>query len=259
MTMPTLFISHGSPDLILRNTPAKLFLENLSKTLPIPKAILIISPHWSTYELNITANVEKTTIYDFGGFPDPLYQMSYASPSDEALTTEIITLLKQNGFNVHNNPKRGLDHGAWMPLSLIYPQKNIPVIQLSLLALEPPKVHYQIGQILKEFRKNDILIIASGTFTHNLKDSFHLMKNNQYEKELPYTKEFVQWFDENLNDDEKLLNYRTLVPNYHENHPTDEHFLPFFITLGTKLDGEKLIKIHDSVDMGMSMNAYKTA
>lgn len=259
MLMPSLFISHGSPDLMLRNTPAKLFLENLAKALPLPKAILIISPHWSTEQLAITSNIDKKTIYDFGGFPQALYQMNYPSPSDENLALEIKTLIENHHLKVYNDPKRGLDHGAWMPLSLIYPNKEIPVIQLSLLYQKEPMFQYNLGKILRLIRPQNVLIIASGTFTHNLRDSFNLMKNHQYEKQLPYTKDFVKWFDDNLNHDEMLFDYRHLAPNYHENHPTDEHFLPFFITLGTKFDNEKLIKIHDSVDAGMSMNAYMTS
>lgn len=254
----SIFISHGAPNLVLRNTKNKYFLESLGTKFSKPKAILIISPHWTTQELCITSNEESSTIHDFGGFEKVLYSMTYPSPSDEILTQEIKKLLMAHGLVVHEQNNRGLDHGAWMPLMLMYPQHDIPVIQLSLLSNQPPKFHYQLGKVLRTLRLKNILLIASGTFTHNLKDSFQLMKQARFNDSLQYTDEFVNWIDHHLNDDQKLLHYRTLAPNAINNHPTDEHFLPFFFTLGTKFDDEVLVKIHDSVDMGMSMNAYQT-
>lgn len=169
--LPTLFISHGSPMLAIADSPARRFLLALGEMLPRPKAIIVASAHWEssrTHKVSLAARPE--TIYDFGGFPDELYGMVYPAPGAPELARRAERLLENAGLNVASSPDRGLDHGAWVPLSLMYPNAAIPVTQISLLRGGNPAEHERMGRALASLRGEGVLIVGSGSLTHNLSE-----------------------------------------------------------------------------------------
>src|SRR5574337_1119643 len=222
-TLPTLFVSHGSPMLAVdESQPAHTFLKGLGASLPRPEAILVISAHWETAAPRITGAVHLDTIHDFYGFPEPLYELRYPAPGNYALAKD---LARQLGPPAGVDLIRGFDHGAWVPLLLMYPQHDIPVLQLSLQTPLGPAHHLKIGEALKRLRERGTLILGSGGATHNLREYFHGGNDRQ-----PY-EEFTEWLRDALTrgDRDALLNYRQRAPQAERCHPTEEHFLPLFV------------------------------
>jgi 4,5-DOPA dioxygenase extradiol len=247
-TLPTLFISHGSPMLALDSAnPAYDFLQNLGASLPRPRAILTISAHWDTSAPRITGAEHLDTIHDFYGFPEALYELRYTAPGAHVLAKEIAQL---PGVTAGVDLVRGLDHGAWVPLRLMYPQADIPVLQLSLQTALGPAHHLQLGEALKDLRKDGVLVIGSGGATHNLREYFH----GDGERG-PYA-EFSDWLHDALvrSDREALLDYRRRAPQAARNHPTEEHFFPLFVALGA--GGAEAKRLHHSFDRSLCMDAY---
>ncbi|MGH8292783.1 MAG: DODA-type extradiol aromatic ring-opening family dioxygenase [Gammaproteobacteria bacterium] len=248
-TLPTLFVSHGSPMLALdESQPAHGFLRKLGPTLPRPEAMLVISAHWDTATPRITGAMHLDTIHDFYGFPEPLYELRYPAPGNHALAKDIA---RQLGSPAGVDLVRGLDHGAWVPLLLMYPQHDIPVLQLSLQTPLGPAHHLKIGEALKPLRERGVLIIGSGGATHNLREYFHPGGDNHKAYE-----EFTAWLHDALmrGDREALLDYRQRAPHAARCHPTEEHFLPLFVVLGT--GGTKAQRLHHSFDRTLAMDAY---
>ncbi|MGH8397305.1 MAG: DODA-type extradiol aromatic ring-opening family dioxygenase [Gammaproteobacteria bacterium] len=247
--LPSLFISHGSPMLALDTAqPAHTFLKNLGNCLPRPEAILIISAHWDTPVPCVTGAAHPDTIHDFYGFPKPLYELRYPAPGDHAMAKEVARLLEPPaGVEL----TRGLDHGAWVPLLLMYPQHDIPVLQLSLQTSLGPAHHLKIGETLKHLREHGVLIIGSGGATHNLREYFHPGSDNHK----PY-EDFAAWLNDALmrGDREALLDYRRRAPQAVRCHPTEEHFLPLFVSLGA--GGPHARRLHASFDRTLCMDAY---
>ena len=246
--LPALFISHGSPMLAVdAGQPAHGFLRYLGAALPRPEAILVISAHWETAAPRITGAQHLDTIHDFYGFPEPLYQLRYPAPGDHALAKEIAQRL---GPEAGLDLVRGLDHGAWVPLLLMYPQHDIPVLQLSLQTPLGPAHHLQLGEMLKPLRNRGLLILGSGGATHNLREYFHGGTDAK-----PY-EDFCVWLQDVLTrgDREALLDYRHGAPQATRCHPTEEHFLPLFVTLGA--GGPKARRLHHSFDRTLCMDAY---
>ncbi|MDF1750273.1 MAG: class III extradiol ring-cleavage dioxygenase, partial [Alphaproteobacteria bacterium] len=167
--LPALFVSHGPPTLPFEDIPARDFLSTLGDHLPRPKAILAVSAHWETDIPSVTMRGTQTTVHDFYGFPESLYQMRYDAPGAPDLALQVQDLLKQAGFTSTGDPERGLDHGAWTPLTLIYHDADIPVIQLSIQTELGAAHHLALGQALAPLRDQGVLIFASGNITHNLR------------------------------------------------------------------------------------------
>jgi 4,5-DOPA dioxygenase extradiol len=230
MRLPTLFISHGSPMLALEDAPTTTFLRGLAAELPKPSAILMASAHWATDEPTATGNARSETIHDFLGFPKELYALRYPAPGNPLLANRVQSLLTAAGFKADIDPTRGLDHGAWAPLLLMYPQADIPVIELSVQPERNARWHYDIGQALTPLRKENILIIGTGNLTHNLREAFL----GHHSETPPWVTAFATWVAEHVaeGDVASLLDWQTLAPHARENHPTSEHFLPFFVALG---------------------------
>lgn len=168
MAMPSLFLSHGAPTLPLTGTPARTFLKQLGGALERPKAVLVASAHWETAQPTVNAVDWNETIHDFYGFPRTLYDLRYTAPGCPPLAGRIADLLKEAGFDCAIDRQRGLDHGAWVPLLLMYPYAEIPVLQLSIQPHLGPEQHLCMGQALASLRRESVLIIGSGSFTHNL-------------------------------------------------------------------------------------------
>jgi 4,5-DOPA dioxygenase extradiol len=254
LTLPTLFLSHGSPMLALEEELTTQFLRNISVTVPRPDAILIASAHWETTEPMVMGNPHPSTIHDFHGFPKELYALKYPAPGNPVLAEEVRTLLAAAGLNARIDPARGFDHGAWNPLLLMYPQADIPVIELSVQPQRDARWHYNIGKALAPLRQKSILIIGTGNLTHNLREAF------RGHAETPaWVTGFVQWIAERIAEDDidSLLDWQTLAPHARENHPTPEHFLPLFIALGAAGVPLHAKHLHEDTALGvLAMDAY---
>ena len=255
---PALFVSHGAPTLVLRDIPARRFLASLAATLPRPRAILAVTAHWCTEAPVLGSAEHPETIHDFGGFPDELYAMTYPAPGAPDIAARGLALLREAGIAARTDAARGLDHGTWIPARLLYPEADIPIAQLSVQPAQDPAHHYRVGAALRPLREAGVLVVASGTFTHNLRAAFQVMRSGHDDVELPFTAPFVDWIDAAVTASatEDLLAYRVRAPHARDNHPTDEHFLPFFVALGAGSEGHRGRRIHHSTDYGMAMDAY---
>lgn len=259
LTQPSLFVSHGAPSLALGPSPARTFLESLPTLLPArPSAILIISAHWEERVPTLNGLDRHLTIHDFGGFPGALYKMRYPAPGSPSLVERAGALLQSHGFPGRVDRTRGLDHGAWIPLLLAWPQADIPVVQLSLVASASAEDHLAIGRALAPLRAEGMLIIGSGAFTHNLRD--WLTRGGANGEQPASVTEFSDWMHDRLvtGDVEALSAYRTQAPFAHHHHPTEEHILPLFVALAAAGDTPSATRLHSSADHGvMRMDAYR--
>ena len=229
------------------SNPAHAFIKNLGATLPRPQAILVVSAHWDTTTPRVTGADRLDTIHDFYGFPEPLYALRYPASGKRTLAEQAVSLLNPAASM---DETRGLDHGAWVPLLLMYPQADIPVVQLSLQTSLGPAHHLKLGQALAPLREQGVLIIASGGATHNLREYFHATgKHRPYE-------DFSAWLLDVLAraDHEALLDYRQRAPQAARNHPTEEHFLPLFAAMGA--GGRHAARLHHSFDRTLCMDAF---
>jgi 4,5-DOPA dioxygenase extradiol len=227
--LPALFLSHGSPMLVFEDIPARHFIAGLARTIERPQAILCISAHWETERPTVSAATAPETIHDFYGFPDELYRLRYPAPGAPALAGRVVELLDEAGIDGAIDPGRGLDHGAWNPLLLIYPQADLPVAQLSIQAHLDPAHHAKIGRALQPLRREGVLVLASGGAVHNLRQ-FHIDR----EQPAPWAVSFEEWLAGRIvaGDEEALVTYREDRPDGRLAHPRDEHLLPLFVALG---------------------------
>jgi len=252
---PTLFLSHGAPTLALEQGATSNFLRGLAPTLPVPRAIVMASAHWETQTPMITGAEKPKTIHDFHGFPEELYALQYKVFGNPVLAKQIQALLKEAGIDAGIDPTRGLDHGAWSPLVLSYPNATIPVVQISVQPQRDARWHYRIGQTLAPLRNDKVLIIGSGNLTHNLREA---MRGN-HDKAPSWVTAFAEWVAERAaeGDVESLLNWQKQAPFAYENHPTSEHFLPFFVALGAAGAPLHAKRLHDDTALGvLAMDAY---
>jgi 4,5-DOPA dioxygenase extradiol len=253
--LPTLFLSHGAPTLPLESGAVPDFLKQLGQTLPTPKAILVVSAHWETKQPLVSAATHPRTIHDFSGFPKELYQMQYPAPGAPKLAARVVELLADAGMPCEVSVVRGLDHGAWTPLILMYPPANIPVTQLSIQPGLSPQYHFQLGQSLQSLRDEGVLILASGNATHNLRE----LNPTEQAISPEWVTQFAQWLDDAIlaGNTESLLHYRELAPFAVRNHPTDEHLLPMFVAMGAAGNPVEATQLHSSFTYGvLSMAAY---
>lgn len=259
-TLPTLFISHGSPMLALDPGPTGAALEALGARLrgTPPKAILVISAHWSVSTLAVTTRTRQSAWHDFGGFAPELFALRYDVPGAPTVAQRVRTLLTDAAIDgvsyVAEDPDRPLDHGAWMPLRYLFPDADVPVLQLTLNPCLPPSTQIEIGRALAPLRQEGVLIIGSGSFTHNLHEVFSSAQPQHGAAPAPYVQAFRTWMLEAIDaalasgDFSTLARYRTLAPEAHRAHPTDEHLLPLYVALGAAsggaLDGEATAPAH---------------
>ena len=255
-TFPSVFISHGSPMMIVEDSPARRFLQGLGRDLGRPTAILIASGHWETEGLGIVSAEQPETIYDFGGFPAPLYEVAYHAPGAPNLAGRAQGLLGAAGIEATLTEGWGLDHGAWVPLHLMYPDADIPVAQISLETGLGPARQLAVGAALAPLREAGMLILGSGNVTHNLRE---LRRDGPVDDPPDWVKVFSEWvFDavtEGRIDD--LAGYREIAPEGRRNHPSAEHFLPLFTAIGAAGPGATAERIHASYSYSaLSMDAY---
>jgi len=248
--MPVLFVSHGAPTLPIEPGETGAAWDKLGKQLPRPSAILVISAHWDTPVPTVSTAIKPETIHDFYGFPAALYKLKYSAPGAPELAKEVVALLQQAKIPVQIDDSRGLDHGAWVPLSLMYPKADIPVTQLSLQSANTPEWHMTLGRALRPLREQGVLVIGSGSISHNLGAIF---KHPQGEPAPEWVTEFCDWIAEKIaaNDVEALRSYRSLAPYAVQNHPTDEHLLPLFVALGAADNTEGAERLNQTMTYGM--------
>jgi 4,5-DOPA dioxygenase extradiol len=252
--LPSVFISHGSPMHALEPGAAGEAWKALARRLARPRAILIASAHWETNLPMLTGADKPETIHDFYNFPEPLYRLRYPAPGAPELARRAQTLLKEAGFTAPIDGCRGLDHGAWSPLLYMYPDADVPVVQISVQPALGPRHHIEVGRSLRKLSEEDVLIVGSGHMTHNLRDW-----SRGQGQPAPYAREFQHWVKEKLEerDLESLLDYRSRSPHGARAHPTDEHFLPLFFALGAAAEKSRPERVYDAIDSGvLAMDAY---
>ncbi len=254
---PSLFVSHGSPMMSVEDSPARRFLCEFSASLERPEAILIASAHWETPFPAVGAAARLETIYDFYGFPQPLYEMSYPAPGTPEVGARAGALLAAHGIDAVADHERGLDHGAWVPLRLMFADADIPVAQVATQGHLGPRHHYEIGRALEPLRDEGVMVIGSGNLTHNLHE---LRRDDPEGSATEEVVAFADWvFDAVARGRiEDLIDYRALAPHAQYNHPSEEHFLPLFTALGAGGDNGQAARIHASTSYGaLSMDMYR--
>lgn len=256
MRFPSIFVSHGAPTLAIEDCPASRFLRSLGAELGRPSAILVISAHWETEIPTFTTVPQLKTVHDFGGFDPTLYTIRYEPPGATTVSEHAQALLKDAGFTVRTDAARGIDHGAWVPLLLMYPHADIPVAQLSVQPQRGAQHHLRLGQALRPLREEDVLILASGSMTHNLREAFRFMPGTPTPA---WVTAFSEWAADTLtgHHPEDVINYLQQAPFAKENHPTPEHFLPLLVALGARSLSVTPRRVHSSVTLGvLAMDAY---
>jgi len=232
--MPALYIGHGAP-LLLDDPIWSGELAALPQKFEKPKAILIVSAHWESAPISISSPISGTPlVYDFGGFHPKYYQMTYQTPDATALAERISAMMPDNQ-SVHEST-RGLDHGAWVPLKIMYPDADIPVLQMSMPTSDPGTL-IELGKRLRPLRDEGVLIIGSGFLTHGLP----FLRDWSIDAAVPgWSSDFDVWAKEALSrgDVETLASYKELAPGVRYAHPTVEHFTPLFVTLGASSNPE---------------------
>lgn len=246
----------------LEPSPARDFLAGLGARLPRPRAILVVSAHhdaaYQDGRATVTASPAPPTIHDFGGFPDELFAMRYPAPGDPVLAQRVVDLLAGHGLAVTVDSDRGLDHGAWVPLSLIYPDADIPVVQLSIASNASPEWHHALGQALAPLRDEEVLIVGSGSITHNLRALFSARL--PIDAPTPaWVTDFTDWVADRMAagaiDD--VLNSVERAPHGRDNHPTADHILPLFVAMGAGGTAFHAERLHHSVTYGLlAMDVY---
>jgi 4,5-DOPA dioxygenase extradiol len=256
MTLPSLFLSHGAPTLPLTDTPARRFLSQLGDTLARPKAILVVSAHWETALPMVSAVDSNDTIHDFHGFPRALYELRYPAPGSPSVAAQAADLLRAAGLDCRIDRSRGLDHGAWVPLLLMYPRADIPVLQLSVQPHLGPKHHLRMGRALAPLRQQGVLIIGSGSLTHDLSE-FRGQDPNDPAPD--WVNAFADWFHSTLSSDQTddLLDYRRQAPFAVKNHPSEEHLIPLYAAMGAAGANPRAERLHASSTYGiLRMDVY---
>lgn len=229
---PVLFVSHGSPLFALEPGTTGPALRDWVDTHAPARAlrgIVLMSPHWMTRGIGVMTTPRPQTWHDFGGFPEALYQLQYPAAGDPALAQQVLKLLNEGGCPAGADPERPFDHGAWVPLRHMYPEANVPVVQVSLPAHVPPADIDAIGQALAPLREQGVLLMGSGGMTHNLRELRRVPGPTD-----PYVSAFTGWVEQTLKsgDLEAMLDYRARAPHAERAHPSDEHFLPIYFALG---------------------------
>jgi 4,5-DOPA dioxygenase extradiol len=229
-------------------------LARLAAALPKPRAIVIVSAHWESHELLVSGNPQPETWHDFGGFPKALFEVQYPAPGDPRLAAEVVELLIADNLAARIDSTRPFDHGVWVPLSLMYPQADIPIVQVSLPTRGGPALQSRVGHALASLREHGVLLIGSGSITHNLRE---LDWHAGPEHVEPWAMVFRDWMIEKLaaNDEAALHDYRQQAPNAVRNHPSDEHLLPLYFARSA---GGAFSVAHQGFTMGaLGMDVYR--
>lgn len=253
--MPSLFVSHGAPTFAIEPGRAGAALGALGRHLPRPRAVVVISPHWMTSgPVRVTLAERPATVHDFGGFPAPLYRLQYPAPGQPQVAQRVLQLLNAAGWPAQPDATRGLDHGAWVPLMHLYPQADVPVVQVSQPAsLDGPRAH-AFGQALAPLVHEDVLVVGSGSLTHNLYDL-----QPGATRVAPYVQAFTHWVREAVRagDIARVNAAFDEAPGAARAHPTPEHLWPLHVALGAAPGPLPVTVIDGGVDYGViAMESY---
>ncbi|MGH8481775.1 MAG: DODA-type extradiol aromatic ring-opening family dioxygenase [Nevskiaceae bacterium] len=246
----SLFISHGAPTLPISKLPARAFLERLGRELAKPAAIVVVSPHWMTKERAVKSPPRFSTWHDFYGFPEALNALEYDAPGDGVLRERVRELLGGAGVAAAASDDLRLDHGAWVPLLLMFPDVDVPVVQVSA-TWDTPRDYHALGRALAPLAADGVLLLGSGGLVHNLREI-------EFDSDTvpDWARQFADWTDARLNegDWEALFDYRKHAPDAARAHPTEDHWLPLFFAGGA---GGAATRLHASfAHGGLSMACY---
>jgi 4,5-DOPA dioxygenase extradiol len=255
--LPTLFVPHGSPMSVLRPGAAGAALAAAAASLPPLRVIVVVSAHWDTLNPTVGYADRPETIYDFWGFPDELYSIRYPATGCREAADEVRACLQAGGLSPEVDGSRGLDHGAWIPLRMMFPDADVPVIPLSIQSHLGPQHHLSVGRALAPLAARGILVLASGNLTHNLHD---LQVAYRAGGTSPgYVREFADWIGDKLvaRDLPALLDYRARAPHAQRAHPTEDHLLPLYVAVGAAGEDFETNRIHAGVDdFVLAMDAF---
>lgn len=250
--IPSIFLSHGAPSIILEDNPVREFWRGLANDIEKPDAVLCISAHWETDAPMVSLAERPQTIHDFSGFPEALYDLSYPAPGAPELARKVVSLLSTNGLECQVDGERGLDHGAWIPMMEMFPQAQVPITQLSLPSKQDMSFQIALGRLLAPLRQEGVLILASGGATHNFRG---------FRPGSDVVPEWARQFDDELariveeGDEGALINYRNELGAMA--HPRDEHLLPLGVAFGAGGDEVPGRILHRSfMDGAFSAAAY---
>ncbi len=258
-SLPTLFISHGAPTLPLeRGVPAREFLARLGERYPGITAVLCISAHWNTPRPAVNAVMKPATMHDFSGFPRELYGITYPAPGDPHLASRVTGLVEAAGLPCDTDTGRGLDHGTWVPMMLMYPEAGIPVVQLSIQGHLDPARHLALGEAIAPLRHEGVLVIGSGGAVHPLGDPTLALGEG-----IPTDSRaiaFNDWLNRAVTsgDTRSLVHYREFAPSAVHAQPYPDHFMPLLAALGAAGPGAKGTILHQSWYWGnLGMGAFE--
>ncbi len=253
--LPSVFVSHGAPTFAIEPGRAGPLLRQLALSIARPRAVLVFSPHWMTEKVEIGFAQQPETIHDFGGFPEELYRIQYPAPGSPEVAARAVALLESAGWPVLANARRGLDHGAWVPVRHLFPDADVPVLQVSMPhTLDGPSA-LALGRALAPLAQEGVLIVGSGSLTHNLGE----FRGGRVTEPAPYALEFVQWARNAVlaHDGTALANYLDRAPHAARAHPSSDHYLPLPFAFGASQDDAPVHVIDGGILYGMlSMEAY---
>lgn len=253
-TLPSLYVSHGAPLFALDAGSTGPALRAWAKSHARPTGIVVMSPHWMARAPAVMTTPAPQTWHDFGGFPAELYQLQYPAPGHPELAQEVLALLQAAGIHADSDSRRPFDHGTWVPLMHLYPEADVPVVQVALPAQAGPAEVYELGRALRPLRERGALLMGTGSMTHNLGEFFGGAR-----EAAPYVIEFSRWVEDKIRqgDIQALLNYRQLAPHAERAHPSEDHFLPLFFALGAAAEDARPDYISREVMYGMlAMDAF---
>lgn len=253
-TMPTVFVSHGAPTFAIEPGLAGAQLRALGRGLGKPPAIVVVSPHWMTRGVEITATAHPATVHDFGGFPRALYDIRYPAPGSPALAARTQQLLQSRGIPAALDTRRGLDHGAWVPLLHMYPDADVPVVQVSMPIDADEARALELGRALAPLADQGVLVVGSGSLTHNLYE-FRMGDAG----DAGYARAFCAWVRDAVarGDVRRLAQALQLAPHAERAHPTTEHFLPLLVAAGAAADATRSTVLDGGIRHGvLAMESY---
>jgi 4,5-DOPA dioxygenase extradiol len=251
---PVLFVSHGAPTFALEPGLLGPALTALGERLPDLAAVLVVSAHWQTQGVRVMSTAAPETIHDFGGFPASLYRLQYPAPGAPAMGAETAKLLAAAGFTVSLDERRGLDHGAWVPLRFLFPRANVPVFQVSMPHDLDASGAVRLGRALRAMRDRGVMIVGSGSLTHNL----HEFRPNATQ-EAAYARKFSGWIQEQVLGGNlgAIEHYRSEAPHAARAHPSEDHFLPLLVAAGASDPSDAVSLIDGGIVHGvLSMDSY---
>jgi 4,5-DOPA dioxygenase extradiol len=262
--LPAIFVSHGSPMIALEPGEAGAFMQRLGPAIDAafgrPKAIVSVSAHTAARMPLVLAAPGHEAVYDFGGFDPKLFTLRYDAPGDPVLAARLLGMLEAKGIEGRSVPEGGLDHGAWTALRYIYPAADIPIVPLAFVPSASPAAQFALGEALARLADEGVLVLGSGSITHNLRRAFAGGLNSPRNvPEIPESTAFRRWFADRsaARDWEALFAYRSKAPHAADMHPSDEHLLPWYVAAGAGGRAAVPQRLHDSVEIGcIGMDAY---